>query len=72
MEENKQKDSHLEENEKNNENLRKCRNCYYHVQKGIRRCPYCGILNPTLEQREIWYMMAGILLVMGIYTYFIR
>jgi hypothetical protein len=32
----------------------------------------CGILNPTLEQKEIWYMMLGVLLVMGIYTYIIR
>jgi predicted amidophosphoribosyltransferase len=68
----KEENCSCEENESQDESLRKCRNCYYHVKKGIRRCPYCGILNPTLEQREIWYMMLGVLLVMGIYTYIIR
>jgi wyosine [tRNA(Phe)-imidazoG37] synthetase (radical SAM superfamily) len=51
---------------------KKCRNCYYEVHIGIRKCPHCGILNPTITQKEIWYIMAGILLVMGIYTYIIR
>jgi hypothetical protein len=69
---NKEENCSSEENELKDENLRKCRNCYYHVEKGIRRCPYCGILNPTLEQKEIWMMMLGVLFIMGIYTYIIR
>lgn len=49
-----------------------CRNCYYDVTKGIRRCPYCGILNPTIKLKEIFTMTFAILLVMSLYTYVIK
>ncbi len=51
------------------QNLKKCRNCYYEVKKGIRRCPYCGILNPTLELKEIFKIIFWILFIMALYTY---
>jgi RNA polymerase subunit RPABC4/transcription elongation factor Spt4 len=61
-----------ENKEELEENLEQCRNCYYKVKSGIRRCPYCGILNPTLKQKDIWITMFVILCVMGIYTYIIK
>ncbi len=51
------------------ENLKKCRNCYYEVKKGIRRCPYCGIVNPTLELKEVFVMTLGVIAVLIIYSY---
>ena len=29
--------------------MEECRNCKSEVKKGIGRCPYCGILNPTIK-----------------------
>ena len=54
--------------QKNNEQ-KKCRNCLYEVDKNIRRCPYCGILNPTVEIREIVITIILIISGMSIYTY---
>ncbi len=47
-----------------------CRNCYYDLKKGIRRCPYCGILNPTLTLKNVFVMIFIITFIMSIYTYF--
>lgn len=55
-----------------NQNQKICRNCTSKVQKGIKRCPYCGILNPTLEIKEIIIGIFGVLVVMGIYTFFFQ
>ena len=59
-------------NDIKNEDEQKCRNCYYDVKKGIRRCPYCGILNPTLVKKDIFKIIFFISLVMAIYTYVIK
>jgi RNA polymerase subunit RPABC4/transcription elongation factor Spt4 len=48
----------------------KCRNCTYEVKKNIRRCPYCGILNPTVEIKEIMITIVVIISFMLIYTTF--
>ena len=56
----------------NNDNEVQCRNCYYDVKQGIRRCPYCGILNPTLKLKEIFIVIFGITVIMSIYTYIIK
>ena len=47
-----------------------CRNCKTEIRKKLRRCPYCGILNPTVTLKEIFITMIGIVIVMGIFTYF--
>jgi len=52
------------------QNLKKCRNCTYDLKKGIRRCPYCGILNPTLDTKDVFVMIFGIIFVMSIFSYF--
>ena len=52
--------------------LKKCRNCSYDLEKGIRRCPYCGILNPTLENSEIYKTIFIILSIFAIYTYYFQ
>jgi RNA polymerase subunit RPABC4/transcription elongation factor Spt4 len=56
--------------EKNNK--KRCRNCLYDVDKKIRRCPYCGILNPTVELKDIFLTTAIIIIVMFVYTTFIH
>ena len=48
--------------------LKKCRNCTYDVKKGIRKCPYCGIVNPTLELKEVFTMIFVVIFVMAIVT----
>ena len=47
---------------------KKCRNCLYEVDKNIRRCPYCGILNPTVEIKEILITIFSITVIMFIFT----
>jgi len=53
-------------------NIKKCRNCTYDLKKGIRRCPYCGILNPTLDTIDVLKYIAGILTIMFIYSFFAK
>jgi RNA polymerase subunit RPABC4/transcription elongation factor Spt4 len=48
-----------------------CRNCKSEIQTKLRRCPYCGILNPTVTIKEILITIIGVIAVMSIYTYFI-
>jgi len=52
--------------------LEPCRNCKSEVELKTRRCPYCGILNPTVKVPEILVTMAGVIIVMSIMTYFIN
>lgn len=40
-----------------------CKNCDNKVKKGIRLCPECGELNPTLKNKEIWKIIAVILVI---------
>lgn len=40
-----------------------CKNCDNEVKKGIRLCPECGELNPTLKNTEIWKIIFIILLI---------
>jgi len=47
-----------------------CRNCKRELRKKIRRCPYCGILNPTVTLKEIFITMTGVIIFMSIFTYF--
>jgi len=56
--------------EMQHENLKKCRNCYYEVRKGIGKCPYCGKLNPTIELKEIFITIFFVIIVMSIFTFF--
>jgi len=50
------------------DNLVKCRNCSYKIEKRLRRCPYCGIMNPTVTLWEILGTTAIIIVVMYILT----
>ena len=50
------------------ENLDECRNCKSEVPKKARRCPYCGILNPTVKTPEILKTIAVVIIVMFIYS----
>lgn len=47
-----------------------CRNCKREVVKKIKRCPYCGIMNPTVSLKDIFLGIAFVLFVSGIFTYF--
>jgi len=56
----------------NNKEQKKCRNCLYEVDKNIRRCPYCGILNPTIELKEIFITIVVIVTIMSLYTLYLK
>jgi len=51
---------------KEDEVLVRCKNCSYDIKKGIRRCPYCGILNPTLEVKEVLVTIIAVLVIVFI------
>ncbi len=48
---------------------KKCRNCRSEVNKGVGRCPYCGILNPTIELKDIFKTIFWVIFIMAIVTY---
>lgn len=52
--------------------LEPCRNCKHEVESKIKRCQYCGVLNPTVKIKDIFKTIFTVMFVMGIYTYFIR
>ena len=52
--------------------FKKCRSCTYDLPLKSKVCPYCGALNPTVSLKEIYITIFGVILVMGIYTYFVR
>lgn len=52
--------------------IKPCRNCKSEIQTKLRRCPYCGILNPTVTIKEILITIFGVILVMSIFTYFTK
>ena len=45
-----------------------CRNCKRDIELKIRRCPYCGILNPTVTVKEVITTTLIIIVVMFILT----
>ena len=49
-----------------------CRNCKSEIESKIRRCPYCGILNPTVKIKDIFIGIFFVLVVMYIVTYFMN
>ena len=54
-----------------NKKYEECRNCKSLIESKIRRCQYCGILNPTVKVKEIFTTIFAIIVVMSLYTYFI-
>lgn len=52
--------------------LVKCRNCKNDVEKKTRRCPYCGILNPTVTIKDVLITTAFVIVVMYSYVVFIK
>jgi len=39
-----------------------CRYCKHEVEKGIRRCPYCGTHNPSMNVKQAFvWTVSGIL-----------
>jgi len=54
------------------ENQEECRNCKSQLEKKIGRCPYCGILNPTVKVPEILKTIAIVVALMYIYSIFFQ
>jgi len=44
--------------------------CKAEIENKIKRCPYCGTLNPTVKLKDIWIGIAFVLGAMSIYMYF--
>ncbi len=46
-----------------------CRYCKLEVEKGERRCPHCGTLNPSMgvKQSLIWTVSAIVMLYLASY-----
>ena len=55
--------------EENLDNTQECRNCKFEVKKGARRCPACGILNPTVKIKDIFQTIFIVIIIMSIFTY---
>ncbi|MEA3352698.1 MAG: hypothetical protein U9Q33_02630 [Campylobacterota bacterium] len=49
-----------------------CKNCKSDIRKKSRRCPYCGILNPTVTIKEVMVTMIIMIIVMYGFTYFTK
>jgi len=49
-----------------------CKRCKSEVRRGIRICPYCGVLNPTLTASTVIIWTTIIFLLMMSFTYFNR
>lgn len=47
--------------------LKKCKNCKVEIAPKLRRCPYCGILNPTVTLKDIWIGIAIVIGFMSVY-----
>lgn len=60
------------ENKEEEFETKACRNCKSEIRTKLRRCPYCGILNPTVTLKEIFITIFGVILVMSIFTYIIK
>ena len=48
---------------------KECRNCHSEVTKGVGRCPYCGILNPTIEIKDIFKSIFWVFFFIANVTY---
>jgi RNA polymerase subunit RPABC4/transcription elongation factor Spt4 len=51
--------------------IEECRNCKSLVESKIRRCEYCGILNPTVKTKDVFVTIFAIMFIMSLYAYFI-
>ena len=49
-----------------------CSNCNRYVKKGIRLCPYCGHLNPTLKVKDIIIASIALLIIFYIVINFVN
>ncbi len=53
-------------------NLEPCRHCKREIEAKIRRCPYCGTLNPTVKIKDIFIGIFFVLAVMYVVSFFIQ
>ena len=44
-----------------------CKNCKTEIRRNMRRCPYCGILNPTVTIKEI--VFTTIVMIVFLYAF---
>jgi RNA polymerase subunit RPABC4/transcription elongation factor Spt4 len=47
-----------------------CRYCKREVDEGIKTCPYCGIVNPTLKLKEVFIWIVIITIIMLMFGFF--
>ena len=51
------------------DNVFVCKRCKSKVKKGIRICPHCGVLNPTLTPMSVLFWTVVTLLIIGLISY---
>jgi len=52
-----------------NKKQESCRNCKHELEYEIKRCPYCGILNPTISISEVLKTIFAVIVVMYTFSY---
>ncbi|WP_419770348.1 MAG: hypothetical protein ACNI3C_00720 [Candidatus Marinarcus sp.] len=53
-------------------NIENCRNCKREIEANVKKCPYCGILNPTIKIKDVWIGIAVVLGFMSFYMLFFK
>jgi len=43
-----------------------CNYCNQPIEKGIKSCPHCGTLNPSVRTKEVLYWVVG--MIIGFYV----
>ena len=56
----------MNNNTNTKQQITQCRNCKRDIRLNSRRCPYCGILNPTVKLKEI--IITTVIMIVILYS----
>ncbi len=49
-----------------------CHYCKQIIKKGVKNCPHCHTVNPSVRMKEVFMWTIGMVIVLYIITYFMR
>jgi len=49
-----------------------CRYCKHEVEKGIRRCPYCGTHNPSMNVKQALVWTVGFIVFLYLAAFILK